>query len=177
MAKLQVVLVSVLAWCTIFGGQAEAYTVTVGAPILQKAVEAYFPITRESAVGSIILSNPRVILRPNTRRIGLGTDVKAAMPDQPPLIGRGVVHGEVTYDAVRHEFQFRDPRVASLAIDGVEEPFATLLENAVDAITQSQFPVIILYRLDEETLRKAPQLRMLKGVGVRNGALILELGL
>jgi len=177
MASLQLVLVSVLAWCAISGGKAEAYTLTLGAPALQKAVEAYFPITQENALGAITLSNPRVILRPNSRRIGLATNVSAAMPEQPPLTGSGVVHGEITYDAVRHEFQFRDPRVASLVIDGVAGPFATLVESAVEAVTQSQFPVIVLYRLDEETLRQAPQLRMLKAVGVRNGALVLELGL
>ena len=156
---------------------ANAYTVTVGAPALQKAVEAYFPITRENALGAVTLSNPRVILRAGSRRIGLATDVKAAMPDQPPLTGNGVVDGEVAYDPVRHEFQLREPRVTSLAIDGMEGPFAAMIGSAVDAVTQDQFPVIVLYRLDEETLRQAPQLRMLKAIGVRDGALVLELGM
>jgi len=156
--------------------RAYGYTVTLGAPALQKAVEAYFPITQENALGAVTLSNPRVILRPNSRRIGLATNMKAAMPEQPPLTGNGVVHGEIGYDPVRHEFQLRDPRVASLVLDGVAGPFTTLVESAVEAIIQSQFPVIVLYQLDEETMRQAPQLRMLKGVGVRDGALVLELG-
>jgi hypothetical protein len=156
---------------------ADAYTVTVGAPALQKAVEAYFPITRENAIGAVTLSNPRVILRPGSRRIGLATNVKAAMPDQPPLTGNGVVDGEIAYDPVRHEFQLRQPRVSSLAIDGMEGPFGALIGSAVDALTQDQFPVIVLYRLDQETLRQVPQLRMLKAIGVRDGALVLELGL
>jgi len=176
MAVSRAMVISILAWCTFFVSEAHAYTVTLGAPVLQKAVEAYFPFTRENALGAITLSNPRVILRPNSRRIGLATDVTAAMPEQPPLTGSGVVHGEVGYDPLRHEFQLRDPRVASLAIDGVAGPFATLVEAAVEAVTQSQFPVIVLYRLDEQTLREAPQLRMLKAVGVRDGALVLELG-
>ena len=88
-----------------------------------------------------------------------------------------MVVGQITYAPVRHEFQLREPHVVSLAVDGMDGPLATLVESAVDAITQSQFPVIVLYQLDEETLRKAPQLRMLKAVGVRDGALVLELGL
>ncbi|MGD2064751.1 MAG: DUF1439 domain-containing protein, partial [Nitrospirota bacterium] len=155
--------------------RAYGYTVTVGGPALQKAVEAAFPITRENAVGAVTLSNPRVLLRPGSRRIGLATNVKAAMPDQPPLTGNGVIDGEIAYDPTRHEFHLREPRVSSLAIDGMEGPFAALVESAVEVLMQDQLPVIVLYRLDEETLRQAPQLRMLKGVGVRNGALVLDL--
>jgi hypothetical protein len=155
--------------------RADGYTVTVAAPALQKAVEAYFPITRENALGVVTLSHPRVILRPGSRRIALATQVKAAMPDQPPVTGNGVVDGEIAYDPARHEFHLREPRVASLAIDGVEGPFAALIESAVDVLTQDQFPVILLYRLDEAVLRAAPKLRMLKAVGIRDGALVLEL--
>lgn len=155
---------------------AYGYTVRVGAAALQKAMEAYFPITRENALGAVTLSNPRVILRPGSRRLGLATKVSAAMPEQPPLTGNGVVDGEIAYDPVRHEFQLREPRVASLAIDGVDGPFAALVESAVEVLTQDQFPVIVLYRLDEAVLRDSPKLRMLKAVGVRDGALVLEMG-
>jgi hypothetical protein len=177
MARWSFLLLLVVSSVALDVPRAYGYTVTVAAPALQKAVQAYFPITRENALGAVTLSNPRVILRPGSPRIGLATDVKAALPDQPPFTGKGVVDGEIAYDPTRHEFHLREPRVSSLTIDGVTEPFATLLDGAIDSITQSQFPVIVLYRLDKETLRRAPQLRMLRAVGVRNGALVLDLGL
>jgi hypothetical protein len=176
MARWSLVLMGVVTSAILTVSRAHGYTVTVGAPALQKALEAYFPITRENALGAVTLSNPRVILRPGSPRIGLATDVKAVMTDQPPFTGKGLVDGEIAYDPRRHEFHLREPRVSSLAIDGLEEPFATLLEGAIDAITQSQFPVIVLYRLDDAALQDSTKLRMLKAVGVRDGNLVVELG-
>lgn len=155
---------------------AHAYTVTLGTPELQLAVDHYFPVTQEHPLGTLTLSEPMVVLRPGSRRIGMQLKVVAQVPSGPPIAGRGMVHGVLGYDAARRELQLRDPRLAGLTIDGVTEPFTGMITGMVDYLTQNQLPVIVVYRIDDETLKNAPQLKMLKSMEVRDGKVVVDLG-
>jgi len=155
---------------------AHAYTVRLTAAEIEAVVRPHFPKRGSGPFGAVVLSNPKVVLAPGSDRLGIGLDVDAELPGGVAARAAAVVDGEVGYDPGRREFHLREPRLKSLAAEGLEEPYASMLAEAVTGLARARMPVIMLYRIPAGDPALGAAARVLKGARVRDGRLELELG-
>jgi len=156
---------------------ARAYTVSLTAAEIEAVVRPHFPQRQEGVFGRVTLSDPKVILTPGSERLGLGLSVQADLPGSLVVHAHALVDGEVAYDARRREFHLREPRVVRFDAKGMEEPYTSMVAEAVTAIAQTRMPIIVLYRVPPDAVAAAAPLNLLKGVAVKDGKLQLELGM
>lgn len=156
---------------------AHAYTVSLTAADIEAMVRPHFPQVHTGPLGTVTLSDPRVILRSGSDRLGLGLDVAGEMAGGLATHGQAVVEGEVAYDPARGEFHLREPRVTHLVVEGLPDPYAGFVASTVSAIARQEAPLIVLFKVPADDLAGAATLRVLKSARVKDGKLVLELGM
>jgi hypothetical protein len=152
-----------------------AYTLNLTAAEIETVARAYFPQRQEGVFGRITLSDPKVVLEDGSERLGLGVKVKAELPGGLTAYADALVDGEVAWDPAKREFHLREPRVRRLDAEGLQEPYASLVAEGVNALAQETLPVIVLYRVPADAAG-AEALKALKRVAVKDGRLRVELG-
>src|SRR5688500_13524187 len=73
-------------------------TITVTREELQAEVETRFPIEKSELLYTGRLSEPRVLLNPQTDRIGIGVSIDVSSPVVKSLTGKGEIDGRVRFD-------------------------------------------------------------------------------
>jgi hypothetical protein len=164
-----------LAALLLAAAPAAAYTLSLSAADIEAVVAPAFPQVQDGPFGEIAFAHPKVVLTPGSDRLGLGVDVTADLPAGMQATARAVVDGELSYDPARREFHLREPRVKSLTADGLPDAFAPLVADAVTRMARETMPVIVLYRLPDDPAL-AP-LRLLKSAAVKDGKVVIELGM
>lgn len=154
---------------------AAAYTLSLSAADIEAVVAPHFPQVQDSALGQVTFAHPKVVLTPGSDRLGLGVDVTADLPAGMQATASAVVDGDLAYDPAKREFHLREPRVQSLAAEGLPDAFAPMVADAVTQMARETMPVIVLYRLPDDPAL-AP-LRLLKSVAVKDGKVVIELGM
>jgi hypothetical protein len=154
---------------------AAAYTLTLSAADIEAVVAPHFPQAQESAFGQVTFAHPKVVLTPGSDRLGLGVDVTADLPAGMQATARALVDGDLSYDPARREFHLREPRVKYLTAEGLPDAFAPMVADAVTQMARETMPVIVLYRLPDDPAL-AP-LRLLKSAEVKDGKVLIELGM
>jgi hypothetical protein len=152
---------------------ARAYTLTLSAADIEAVVAPHFPQVRDGPFGRLAFDHPRVVLTPGSDRLGLGVDVTADLPAGMQATARALVDGDLSYDPARREFHLREPRVMSLAAEGLPDDLAPVVAEAVTRMARETMPVIVLYRLPDDPAY-AP-LRLLKSAAVQDGKVVIEL--
>ena len=157
--------------------KAHAYTMTITQKELQVMVEVLFPIRQSTAIGEVKLSSPIILLQGVSDRIGFAVNVALEMQDQYIAKGNGVIDGELDYNAERGEFYLRNPRLLKLKVDGLPPSYDSIVLSVINDLTQQELPLIVVYKLDKQSLAQAPILGTLKSVRVQKGRLLVEIGL
>jgi len=161
----------------LFTPKAQAYTLTMTQKELQVMTEVWFPIRQATAIGEVTLSSPKILLPRDSDRIGFSVNVLLEMPDQYIARGKGVIDGELDYSAERGEFYLRDPQLVKLTVDGLPPSYDDIVLSVINNLTHQQLPLIVVYKLDKQSLAQAPILGTLKSVRVQKGQLLVEIGL
>jgi hypothetical protein len=167
----------VLIGLSIFSQRAQAYTVTMTQKDLQTMTDVWFPVKQTTAIGDVELNSPKILLTSGSDRIEFAVNIRIEMPDQYIATGKGIINGELDYSAERGEFYLRDPRVKQLTVDGLPPLYDEMVLSVINDLTQQNLPLIVVYRLDKETIGHASVLRTLKSVRVHKGQLLVEIGL
>lgn len=155
---------------------APCYTIALSQAKLQVMVEKQFPKTYDAMSAQVQLHSPRVVLTNGSPRLGMHLGLQMDVGGQYTVNGSALVDGEPEYDSRRREFHLRDPRVRDVVAEGLPAPYAEMASAAVAELVRQQFPVIVIYRIDQTMLDSSLSLRMLKSVRTEKGSLVLELG-
>ena len=174
---LYISIISLLMTLGLFMPKAQAYTLNMTQKELQVMIDVWFPISQATAIGVVKLSSPKILLTNASDRLGFSVNIKLEMSDQYVATGNGVIDGELDYSAERGEFYLRDPQLVKLTIDGLPPSYDDIVLSVINNLTQQQLPLIVVYKLDKQSLSQAPILGTLKSVRVQKGQLLVEIGL
>jgi hypothetical protein len=170
-------IIAFLITLSIFTPKAHAYTMAISQKELQTMIEVWFPVKQATAIGDIKLSSPKILLPDNSGRINFAVNINLEIPGQYIAAGKGVIDGELDYNADRGEFYLREPRLLKLEVDGLPSSYDAIVLSVVNDLARQQLPLIVVYRLDKEEIVQASVLQTLKSVRVHKGQLLVELGL
>jgi len=170
-------VMTVLIGLGFFTENAQAYTLTMTQKELQIMIDVWFPVTQATAIGDVKLSSPKILLTNASDRLGFSVNIHLEMPDQYIAKGKGVIDGEIDYNAERGEFYIRAPRLLKLKVEGLPPSYESIVLSVINDLTQQQLPLIVVYSLDKQEIAQASVLRTLKSVRVNKGQLLMELGL
>ncbi len=158
-------------------GTAQAYTITMTGEDLDKRIEKFFPFILETPFYTLRLHTPRAVLKTGSERLGLKMMLTMEMPESKRAEGVGHLEGEISYDAKKGELHFRNPALVSFSVEGLPTDFEKIVRDSVNMIASQHLPIIVVYRLDEDEQKMGFGLMKLKSVQVKNGKLIVEIGL
>ena len=151
-----------------------ADTLEISQRNLQTIAEQQFPISRETPFALVKFSNPQVILKEGSDRLGISLDISAEFPGQLSTSGQGQIDGELEYRADKGEFHLREPKMSALSLQGIAPEYNAMLQSLISEFARQSLPIIAVYRLDENQAQQAMIKRMLKSATVRNGKLLVE---
>jgi hypothetical protein len=185
--RLVVVLVPLLA--AVGCGRGISVSVEVPREQIQKKVESKFPVefdgTEQGRTLHLTLTDPVIILEDGKDQIGLKvnlvakTDSPADFPPPAPRDGRftgtATLFASVSYDADKKAIVLSDPKITELSIDqlpgALAEPLRRLAEKAV-AEKFARHPIPLEGDATLDRVRGH-----LKSISVRDGKVVLEIGL
>ena len=143
---------------------------------LQKLIEGRFPIRRGDQV-TLVLKDPSVRLEEGSDRIGIELTVSVGFTREAALDSRWLVDGELHYDRERAEFFLYHPDVRSLESGKEPDSSGPLRRSIAKAVLARTFSKLPIYRLKETAAGHSLARLLLKSVRVRDGKLLIELGL
>jgi hypothetical protein len=153
--------------------------VSLGRPELQQTIALGFPVEKTAlAVFRVRLSDPSVLLRESSDRLGLTAAAEVGLQGAgPPAKGTVELSCRIRYEAAKGSFYADDPRVERLTLDG--HPHG-LIESTAEALTGIVAGLLArspIYTLPAAGLQHSVATLVLKDVRVRDGKLRLTLGL
>jgi hypothetical protein len=146
---------------------------------LQRRVERLFPIRREDALVSVVLSRPEVMLREGSNRIGLRLHIEASALQQQQLTTSGTVgvDGVLRFLNSSGEFYLDDASVEELRLGQVPPLYLDEVRQLADGLVRDlleERPIYVLGQSGESTRIMGSEL---KAVAVRDGRVVVELSL
>jgi hypothetical protein len=144
---------------------------------LQARINENFPISKNYLfVGTVTFANPRINLRRDDDRVGLGINI--SLENSGGGVRSGVVEmiAAVLYDAETKALFLAQPELQHFAIDGVPEQNVRLLS----ALAMPAFEKLLrrnpVYSLSAEGGTKKFAAMLVKDIRVRNGCLEIIFG-
>ena len=151
--------------------------ITFTAAELQAKVAKRFPLERKGQLAKVKLRNPNVLLELGSDRIGFRTDVQVK-----PLLG-GKYQGTMSFDAGvgynpdKGEFYLVDSQIRELVLDEVPDQYQKLVRDVANQVLGRYLDELAVYRLDPDDFEESVAKLVLKEVAVRDGKLVLSIGL
>jgi hypothetical protein len=144
---------------------------------LQKEIESAFPVERRESFLEVTFTNPRVLLGAGNTRIGLAVDMEAKVPGGRRLSGHMEADGGLTYVGDRGEITITDARLQSLEVEDLPKAYTGALRKAASAVAKRYFSAIPVYRLDQGDFQQSLAKLVLKTIEVRDGEVVVTIGL
>ena len=161
----------------LFPPLAGAYTITLTRQDIQTQVERSFPITEENMFSSITLQSAKVDLQEGSDRLGLIVDAAVSALGGLEISGLVHVDGALKYVSQTGEFLLVDAIARSVDIAGVSEPIRMKAAELVTELMKDYFSKNPIYKLNPQTMAEAMVMKAIKSVGVKDGKLVVELGM
>jgi len=170
-----VIAVALGAWL-LYG---KTFTIVIPQEKLQEALDAKFPISKTHlGLLTITYSNPRVILEEGSDRLQVGADAEAVLAmNARRAKGSARISGTLEYARESGEFLLKDARVESLNIDGLPGAHAEKAREIASAAVKQFLERKPVYKLDQADMKQSLAKLLLKGVKVRNKALVVSMGI
>jgi hypothetical protein len=145
---------------------------------LQASVEKHFPREKQYLfLFDVTLKEPQVELLAGANRlqVELNVGVKVKGLDAE-FGGLGAVSGSLRYDPERGEFFLSDPKVERLKLPGIPEKFTAKANEVAGTALREWYERFPVYRLKDGKAKHDLARMVLKGMQVRDGKLVLTLG-
>lgn len=155
----------------------ELLTVTLTQAELQQHIAQAFPVKRATGLAQLTLDEPKVTLAEGSDRIGLELRATVALPLIPVQQGRIAISGVPEYRQAEKAFYFIQPRLDRITIPGISGAQLELVKAPLEAVASSALGANAVYKLEDRNFNEAAVGRVLTGVTVRDGRLVLTLGL
>lgn len=169
------------AAATYFAFTGTELTLTLTQAELETRLAAKFPMTRKHLMlFEVTYSNPRIVLNSGTDRLRFAMDAELnnmAGQTGHRLRGTAEVTGGLRYDAERYEFYLTEPKVERIDVEGIPESVAAKVEPAFQTLAQEALERAPIYKLRPTDIEKVTARTVLKRVAVKDGNLIVVLGL
>ncbi len=160
---------------------------------LQRHLEAEFPREKKIAVTqqkllTCVLKNPLIILHPETDRIRLQCDSLCKTPEigmkevdflhgQVTIPGRIACSGELDYRPGQGKFYFERLTVHDFDMPALPERYEDKVRTVLSLAIGTYLNHTPVYTLNEKGWQEDVGRYVLRGVEVRNGTIVVELGL
>jgi len=144
---------------------------------LQARISENFPISKNYLfVGTVTFANPRINLRRDDDRVGLGIDISLENAGGGSRAGVVEMIAAVVYDAEKKSLFLAQPELQHFAIDGVPEQNVQLLSALAMPALEKMLRRNPVYRLKPDGGTKKIAAMLVKDVRVRNGRLEIVYG-
>ena len=143
---------------------------------LQAKLGAQFPLTKKKRLMKFRFSEPELLLA-NSERIGMRLAVEASVPGVTSVAGVMEADGELEYHPETGRFTIAKGRLVDLELQGMPKQQMKLFEEMAQAVVTKQLASLTVYQLDQEDFKQSLAKLVLKSVQVRDGAIIVEVGL
>lgn len=157
--------------------QVMAFTKELTAGELQTQLAGQFPRQEQTPFMTVTLSDPRIILKDKSDRIGMELTVSTTSLGNISGKARGLMDGKLHYVPKTGEFFLLDPEMQRLHVAGVPEQYQSDIRILVEGIAKETLSQIPIYTLKADDPNQSLAKSFLKSVTVRNGRLVLEVGL
>ncbi len=124
---------------------------------LQESISKRFPFNnRVLELLDIRVTNPRVMLQPESNRILTSMDTTVAPPFlKKSWTGNFAVSGQLRFDPARNALLLADPRVETFNINGLDPLYANQLTRIGSILAEQLLKDVPLYTFRPEDLRYA----------------------
>lgn len=146
---------------------------------IQNELATRFPFGKHELIYDVEFENPRVDIDASSDHLTLLVDAKAAALGSKPIKGKVSVNGVPRYETATGGIYLDHPRALITDLDFADLP--EKYRSAVSKLMASALEGFLLhkpiYRLQEGDQKAFVLRRSLKSLSVKNGELVIELGL
>lgn len=163
------------AWYTLRDG---TVTITLTQAELEQQLGKRFPLRKTYLeLLAVVYENPRVVLTDGSDVLGIGVDARVDVPLKGDVKGGADIRTKLAYDPERSAFVLHDPKVERLELAGLDAKIADRVKDLANVLAVEQLPGIPVYTLKPTDGKRTAARLLLRSVTVRDGVLVLELGL
>ena len=175
------ILLVVAAGAAYFILRGETYEIRLTEQQIQERLDQKFSITKKYLlIFDVTYKNPRVALVEGSDRIQFSLATELSFPlgsERKTVSGESQVTAGLRYDPERYQFYLVDPQIDRLDIQGIPAALTEKSENALKAVATEVLERYPIYTIKPTDIKKATARMILKSVVVRNGELVITLGL
>lgn len=157
------------------------FTIDLTQSEIQASLDAVFPIEkRHLLILVLVLHDPQVILRDGEDRVSFGitATVNIQFGDEPkPLGGDGTITTGLRYEPDSYSFYLDDSVLEKLEVQGIPVKYVDVVNKLARELAEERLRRIRVYTLKKDNLKQSAARLMLQGLTVRDGKLIVTLGL
>jgi hypothetical protein len=163
------------AWYLLRGG---TFTITLTQAELEQQLGKRFPLRKKYLeLVDVAYENPRVVLTDGSDVIGIGVDARVAVPLKGDVVGGADIRTKLAYDAERTALVLHEPKLEKVQLPGVDAKLLDGVRAVANSLVSEQLPGIPVYTLKPSDAKRTIARAVLKSVTVRDGQVVLELGL
>jgi hypothetical protein len=163
------------AWYLARGG---TVTITLTQAEIERELAKRFPLRKTYLeLLEVVYENPRVVLTDGSDVVGVGVDARVAVPLKGDVKGGADIRTKLAYDADRTAFVLHEPQLAKLQLDGLDAKVLDRVTGVANVLVTEQLPGIPVYTLKPTDVKRTAARMFLRSATVRDGVLVLELGL
>lgn len=155
------------------------WTIHLSQRQIQGELAQRFPFGKHDLIYDIEFQNPQVNIDEGSDHVTLTVDAQATALDSKPIIGKVSVNGSPRYEPATGSVFLDHPRALITDLDFADlperyrSPASKILASALEGFLLRE-PI---YHLQERDLKAIFVRRSLKSLNVRQGELVIELGL
>ena len=143
---------------------------------LQQRVAAKFPFDQKLLFITVTYSNPQVLLKDNSDRIGISLDATAKLAGSQLVNGHAAGDWQIRYEPADGAFYFDDPHIQQIDIGGLSRFTQEQIARIAKPLIEEYLRRVPVYRLKPGDLRQDLARSALKSVTVKRGKLYVVLG-
>ena len=144
---------------------------------LQAKLTKKFPRKEKHPLMAVTFSNPQILLQPGADAMGIRLDIKVAPRLGKQRKGRVVAEGNIEYRPKDGEFFIVNPRVLAIELENLKQKYQKSVRSVADRIVEQYLSEVAVYRLDQTDFKQKVAKLVLKSVDIKDGKLVVVVGL
>jgi hypothetical protein len=144
---------------------------------LQDQISRKFPFEQKLLFISVTYSNPQIVLESASDRVGFALDVSAKLAENQVVKGHAAGDWSLRYEPEEGALYFDDPKIDRIDIGGLSPSTQEQIGRVAKPLIEAYLKRVPVYRLKPEDLRQQVAKAVVKTVNVKNGRLLIVVGL
>ena len=144
---------------------------------LQARLTKRFPRKEKHALVAVTFSNPEILLEPGAAAMGIRLEIEIAPRLGKRRRGQVMAEGGLEYRPQRGQFFIVNPKVIAVELDDVKGEYQQSVRSVVDRFVERYLSEVAVYRLDQKDFKQKVAKLVLKSVDIRDGKLVVVVGL